>query len=334
MHSQGNLPKELEGKLLSQLHDRMTEQRYLCPLESFETPIPKTDWIEVDILGKGVEALKEIDRQLGLAFDEQDLIYYTKLFRDVLKRNPTSVECFDLAQSNSEHSRHWFFRGDIIIEGKKLEKSLIKMIIETQEYSNSNNVIKFEDNSSAIQGFSSVKTLMPSNSTEASAFHIKTDESRHIIFTAETHNFPTGVAPFQGATTGTGGRIRDVQATGRGAYVVAGTAGYSFGNLLLPDYNLPWEDKDEVYPSNFAHPREICIEASNGASDYGNKFGEPVLAGFSRSFGLRLPDGLSLFVIYPSLSVYPSCYVKFLCHLVRGDGYINSEVRLYDVSSS
>jgi len=72
---------------------------------------------------------------------------------------------------------------------------------------------------------------------------------------------------------------------------VAGTAGYSFGNLLLPNYDLPWEAKDEEYPPNFALPRDICIEASNGASDYGNKFGEPVLAGFSRSFGTRLPDG-------------------------------------------
>ena len=75
---------------------------------------------------------------------------------------------------------------------------------------------------------------------------------------------------------------------------MAGTAGYSFGNLLLPGYDLPWEAKSEVYPPNFASPKEICIEASNGASDYGNKFGEPVLAGFSRSFGMRLPNGLYL----------------------------------------
>lgn len=73
--------------------------------------------------------------------------------------------------------------------------------------------------------------------------------------------------------------------------MVAGTAGYSFGNLLLPDYALPWESSHESYPRNFASPRDVCIQASNGASDYGNKFGEPVLGGFARSFGLRLPDG-------------------------------------------
>ncbi|XP_067837875.1 phosphoribosylformylglycinamidine synthase-like, partial [Heptranchias perlo] len=99
------------------------------------------------------------------------------------------------------------------------------------------------------------------------------------------------VAPFSGATTGTGGRIRDVQCTGRGAYVIAGTAGYCFGNLLCPGYEQPWEDPTFVYPGNFARPLEVAIEASNGASDYGNKFGEPVLAGFARSFGMLLPGG-------------------------------------------
>ena len=91
---------------------------------------------------------------------------------------------------------------------------------------------------------------------------------------------------------GTGGRIRDVQAAGRGGHVIAATAGYSFGNLNIPGYELEWENKAETYPSNFASPLKICIEASNGASDYGNKFGEPVIAGFARSFGQRLPNGL------------------------------------------
>lgn len=86
---------------------------------------------------------------------------------------------------------------------------------------------------------------------------------------------------------GTGGRIRDVQAAGRGGHVIAATAGYSFGNLHIPGYDLEWEDKGEPYPSTFATPLQVCIEASNGASDYGNKFGEPVLAGFARSFGHR-----------------------------------------------
>jgi predicted RNase H-like nuclease (RuvC/YqgF family) len=99
------------------------------------------------------------------------------------------------------------------------------------------------------------------------------------------------VAPFPGAETGTGGRIRDVQATGKGGLVVAGTAAYCVANLLIPDYDLPWEDKKSVYPSSLASPLAIEIRASDGASDYGNKFGEPVILGFTRSFDERLQNG-------------------------------------------
>lgn len=92
------------------MHDRMTEQRYFEPVKTFELPPNEAKWYEIDILGRGEEALSEVNDKLGLAFDDWDIGYYCKLFRDKLKRNPTSVECFDLAQSNSEHSRHWFFK--------------------------------------------------------------------------------------------------------------------------------------------------------------------------------------------------------------------------------
>lgn len=185
------------------LHDRMTEQKYVN-LTSFRQVVDHKHWTIVDILNKGKIALKEISDEMGLSFDEWDLDYYTNLFKNVLKRNPTSVECFDLAQSNSEHSRHWFFKGRMEIEGKEMEESLIDMVVETQKYSNDNNVIKFNDNSSAIIGFKDLNCLVASNPTEASVVKLQKD-NRHIIFTAETHNFPTGVAPFQGATTGPGG---------------------------------------------------------------------------------------------------------------------------------
>lgn len=96
--------------MVAQLHDRMTEQRYLEPLSTFQLPIKISNWSEVDIMSEGKSALERVNHDLGLAFDAQDLDYYYSLFRDKLARNPTTVECFDLAQSNSEHSRHWFFR--------------------------------------------------------------------------------------------------------------------------------------------------------------------------------------------------------------------------------
>lgn len=145
------LTQQEENLLASVLYDRMTECRYLpeiIPKNSFNEKLRKKEELhDVDVLGKGRQALKEINDELGLAFDESDLDYYTNLFKNILKRNPTSVECFDLAQSNSEHSRHWFFKGKMVIDGIEYEESLIDMIINTQEHSNSNNVIKFSDNS-------------------------------------------------------------------------------------------------------------------------------------------------------------------------------------------
>ncbi|XP_039297799.1 phosphoribosylformylglycinamidine synthase-like [Nilaparvata lugens] len=282
------ISRSLEQQLLELLYDRMTQMRYLEPISSFDHGIKPDDWFEVDVMKSGRRALEEVNDKLGLAFDDWDLDYYTKVFKDRLKRNPTSVECFDLAQSNSEHSRHWFFKGKMIIDGEAKEGSLIDMIIQTQENSNPNNVIKFSDNSSSIEGFS-VNWLQPSSVIQAGQF-VEKRSRLNPIFTAETHNFPTAVAPFSGATTGTGGRIRDVQAVGRGGHCIAGTAGYSVGNLNIPEYSLPWEDKSFNYPSNFAKPLDILIEASNGASDYGNKFGEPLILGYTRSFGMIISD--------------------------------------------
>jgi phosphoribosylformylglycinamidine synthase len=274
---------------LALVHDRMTECPYLRPLESFAVDASPAPVTPVPVLTEGRAALERVNTDLGLAFDDWDLDYYTRLFADRVGRNPTNVECFDIAQSNSEHSRHWFFKGRLVLDGREAPCSLIALIKETLDAHPHNSVIAFRDNSSAIRGHR-VPTVVPRRSGEPSPF-VPSDANYHIIFTAETHNFPSGVAPFPGAETGTGGRIRDVHATGRGALVVAGTAAYCVGNLRIPGYELPWEDPEVAYPGNLAPPLEIAIEASNGASDYGNKFGEPVLQGFVRSFGLRLPDG-------------------------------------------
>ncbi|XP_024134719.1 phosphoribosylformylglycinamidine synthase isoform X2 [Oryzias melastigma] len=284
---------ELSGdikKLIECLHDSMTECVYHRPITSFSVETKRQPVFEVDILGKGRAALEKANDDLGLAFDSWDLDYYTSMFQRI-QRNPTSVECFDLAQSNSEHSRHWFFRGRMLIDGQEQKETLFSLIMDTQRHSNPNNVIKFCDNSSGIKGVE-IECVYPKDPSRASPYETRLS-LRHVIFTAETHNFPTGVAPFSGATTGTGGRIRDVQSAGRGGHVIAGTAGYCFGNLHIPGYELPWESAGEEweYPSSFAPPLQVAIEASDGASDYGNKFGEPVLAGFARSFGMRLPNG-------------------------------------------
>ena len=195
----------------------------------------------------------------------------------------------DLDNANSEHSRHGYFRGKQFINGVVMPETLMDIVKSTLKANPSNSIIAFKDNSSGMRGYD-CWTIVPEQPGKPAPFK-KRKVQYHIIFTAETHNFPTGVAPFPGAETGTGGRIRDVQATGKGGLVVAGTAGYCVAHLLIPGYDLPWEDRDSVYPSSLASPLMIEIRASDGASDYGNKFGEPVILGFTRSFDQRLQNG-------------------------------------------
>ncbi|MEW6418742.1 MAG: phosphoribosylformylglycinamidine synthase [Nitrospirota bacterium] len=273
---------------LDLIHDRMTECLYPEPLTTFETGIKPEPVYIVPLIEKGKDVLRKINTEIGLGLDGWDIDYYYNLFVNDIGRNPTNVECFDLGQSNSEHSRHWFFKGRLIIDGKEMPHTLMDIIRLPLRTNPCNSVIAFKDNSSAIRGYE-VLTIIPESPNKSSRFR-ESKPNYHIIFTAETHNFPTGVAPFPGAETGTGGRIRDVHATGRGSLVIAGTAAYCVGNLRIPNYSLPWEDPSFEYPQNLASPLQIEIEASNGASDYGNKFGEPVIQGFTRSFGLRLPD--------------------------------------------
>lgn len=178
----------------------------------------------------------------------------------------------------------------MVIDGEEKPLTLFEMVKATLTDENRcNSIIAFHDNSSCIRGYQ-CDALRPS-SVDMSASVVVGKQVLHPILTAETHNFPSGVAPFAGAETGTGGRLRDVMATGRGAYPVAGICAYCVGNLNIPGYVMPWEDKSFLYPSNLASPLEIEIKASDGASDYGNKYGEPVIHGFTRSFGQRLPNG-------------------------------------------
>ena len=266
-------------------HDRMTECHYPEPLTSFETGVVPEPVYEVDLLGRGAEAFDDIP---GISMDEWDRNLYYDYFVNRQKRNPTIVEIMDLNNANSEHSRHGFFKGRQIIDGQEMEGTLFDLVTATLDANPKGSLIAFKDNSSVISGYG-IDTIIPDQPGIPSSFSLRS-VLYHPLLTAETHNFPTGVAPFPGAETGTGGRIRDVQGTGKGGFVIAGTAGYCVGNLNIPGYALPWEN-DFPRPDNLASPLEIEIEASNGASDYGNKFGEPLIQGFTRSFDMRLENG-------------------------------------------
>lgn len=228
------------SQLEAQVHDRMTQMVYKRPLDTFGEPETPEPTKRVPVMEEGRAALERISEERGLAFDDWDLDFYTKLFRDEMKRDPTDVECFDMAQSNSEHSRHWFFGGRMVIDGEEKKETLFSMVKDTIKMKKNpdgkeNSVIAFHDNSSVIRGYP-VRRLCPQwnqilNSASAAAapkdgdfgaigpapLVESTQEYMHPLLTAETHNFPSGVAPFPGATTGTGGRIRDVQATVSGS---------------------------------------------------------------------------------------------------------------------
>jgi phosphoribosylformylglycinamidine synthase len=281
-----HLPADVDkDRFIREHHDRMTECLYEQPLQTFETGIQPEPVFEIPLLEKGANALLEIP---GLAMDEWDRNLYYDYFVKKEGRNPTIVEIRDLDNANSEHSRHGYFKGKQKVNGVVMPETLMDIVKSTLKANPSNSIIAFKDNSSGIKGYD-CWTILPERPGRPAPFK-KQKVQYHIIFTAETHNFPTGVAPFPGAETGTGGRIRDVQATGRGGLVVAGTAAYCVANLLIPGYDLPWEDKKSVYLSNLASPLTIEIRASDGASDYGNKFGEPVILGFTRSFDQRLQN--------------------------------------------
>lgn len=265
-----------------------------------ETIYPKDGLNSLDI-GKKIKESKNMNinkigkysKKNGLTFDKDDIKYYKNLFKK-LGRHPTDVELFDLAQSNSEHSRHWFFNGRLIdVDGVEIKESLFDLVKEPLKRKKDNSIVAFCDNASAIKGYL-IKWIKPINPIEISPYQ-KVDIRMHPTYTAETHNFPTGISPFSGAATGTGGRIRDNQSIGRGGLVIASVVGYCVGNLGLDDFECDWEDTPKGLNNRMATAEKIEIEASNGASDYGNKFGEPIILGFTRSFGqwmIRMDTGV------------------------------------------
>ena len=283
------LNDEQADEVLAPLHDRMTEMRYREPLASFDSGLLVEPVRVIPFLEKGVVALRDFDREYGCSWDSSDLEIIADIFQR-LDRDPTDVELFQIAQANSEHSRHWVFKGELWVDGKRVpEKHLMDLVKQPLAQSGPNSVIAFRDDSSAIKG-ADVR-LLRAMRTDGAARLESSAALLHPTLTAETHNFPSGVAPYPGAATGGGGRIRDNQAVGRGGLVCASGAAYCVGNLHLPDYELPWEEDGYSHPGDLASPSEILIEASNGASDYGNCFGEPLIYGFTRTYGMCLPDG-------------------------------------------
>ena len=218
----------------------MTECHYPRPLTTFETGIVPEAVYEVDLKTQGPDGLLDIP---GISMDEWDRNLYYDYFVKKQGRNPTIVEIMDLNNANSEHSRHGFFKGKQVIDGEEMAETLFELVTAHPDRQSQGLGHRLQGQFQRRRRAMTSRPCCPTEPGDA-LVPLRVGEVRyHPLLTAETHNFPTGVAPFPGAETGTGGRIRDVQGTGRGGFVIAGTAGYCVGNLHIPGYALNWENQ-------------------------------------------------------------------------------------------
>lgn len=228
----------------------------------------------------GVEDIAAYNQQEGLSLSGEEVDYLNKL-AEKLGRKLTDSEVFGFSQVNSEHCRHKIFNGTFVIDGVEQPTSLFKMIRETSAANPNGIVSAYKDNVAFVKG-PTVQQFAPKRADVPEFYELK-DFDSVISLKAETHNFPTTVEPFNGAATGSGGEIRDRLAGGQGSLPLAGTAVYmtSFSRLLA---DRPWEKAVQERNWLYQTPMDILIKASNGASDFGNKFGQPLITGSILTF--------------------------------------------------
>ena len=240
---------------------------------------------------KQVENLEEYNEQEGLALSPEEIAYLHKIEQQN-GRPLTDSEIFGFAQINSEHCRHKIFGGTFIIDGKEMESSLFAMIKKTTKENPNKILSAYKDNVAFAQG-PLVEQFAPKDQSTSDYFEVKEVESV-ISLKAETHNFPTTVEPFNGAATGTGGEIRDRMGGGVGSWPIAGTAVYMTSYPRLTDDEREARDWEEIMPARkwlYQTPEQILIKASNGASDFGNKFGQPLICGSLLTFEHQEEEG-------------------------------------------
>lgn len=254
--------------------DPMLFQKYSeLNQEIFTINIKPEPILEIDNIG-------EYNRKEGLALSDEEVAYLENLSKK-LNRKLTDSEVFGFSQVNSEHCRHKIFNGTFVIDGVEKDMSLFKMIKKTSELNPNDIVSAYKDNVAFIKG-PRVTQFAPKTGDKAD-FYQEKEFNSVISIKAETHNFPTTVEPFNGAATGSGGEIRDRLAGGQGSLPLAGTAVYMTAYSRLTE-NRQWENGMAERKWLYQTPMDILIKASNGASDFGNKFGQPLITGSVLTF--------------------------------------------------
>ncbi|MBY0572423.1 MAG: phosphoribosylformylglycinamidine synthase, partial [Undibacterium sp.] len=277
------------------LHDRMTEMVLddVQKAQALFGELEAKPLEHIDVLGGGKAALLVANSELGLALSDDEIDYLVAAFTSA-KRNPSDVELMMFAQANSEHCRHKIFNADWTIDGQKQDISLFGMIKNTHLLQPKGTVVAYSDNSSIMEG-AVVTRFYPNGAANGNEYQAST-ELTHTLMKVETHNHPTAISPFPGASTGAGGEIRDEGATGRGAKPKAGLTGFTVSNLNLPGNQQAWENAQDVLspsssdsrqygkPDRIASALQIMIDGPIGGAAFNNEFGRPVLGGYFRTY--------------------------------------------------
>lgn len=271
-------PEQL-AQVAALLHDRMTESVVASRGDAGQlfTELQAQPMAFVDVLGGGAAALLAADKAWGLALAEDEIDYLVTAFQG-LARNPTDVELMMFAQANSEHCRHKIFNASFTIDGVAQEKSLFGMIRNTHQLSPQHTVVAYSDNASVMEGHQVerfVARLDASAGQTTAPSYVKQSATHHVLMKVETHNHPTAISPFPGASTGNGGEIRDEGATGRGSKPKAGLSGFTVSKLWGSTIGKP---------EHIASPLQIMTEGPLGGAAFNNEFGRPNLAGYFREY--------------------------------------------------
>ena len=275
-------PEQLQ-QVAALLHDRMTESAMLdrSQAQDLFNALQPAPMDHVDVLGGGTDALVKANTQFGLALAADEIDYLVTAFT-ALGRNPTDVELMMFAQANSEHCRHKIFNAQFTIDGVAQDKSMFGMIRNTHQLAPQYMLVAYSDNASVMEGVRVERFVAKSASSPreiCAPSYEKHSEINHILMKVETHNHPTAISPFPGASTGAGGEIRDEGATGRGSKPKAGLTGFTVSKL--------WggmSDQVGGKPEHIASPLQIMVEGPLGGAAFNNEFGRPNLLGYFREY--------------------------------------------------
>ena len=273
------LTAEQLGQVAALLHDRMTESVVAdrSAAAALFTELQPAPMEHVDVLAGGRAALEAANTRFGLALADDEIDYLVTAFTG-LARNPTDVELMMFAQANSEHCRHKIFNAQFTIDGVAQDKSLFGMIRNTHQLAPQHTVIAYSDNASVMEGHQVEHFVakMGSSADPSSAnSYQKSSVTQHVLMKVETHNHPTAISPFPGASTGAGGEIRDEGATGRGSKPKAGLTGFTVSKLWGSTVGKP---------EHIASPLQIMVEGPLGGAAFNNEFGRPNLNGYFREY--------------------------------------------------